>query len=783
MADPDPREPFGALLRRLRQEAGLTQEELAERAGLSVRGISDLERGVNRTARRTSARLYADALGLAGAERRRFLEAARGREQPPAATNALPIPPTPLIGRQTEVATVLATLTQPGARLVTLTGPGGTGKTRLALEVAHRAVERFPAGVYFVELAPLAEAARVTDALAQTLGIGERPGQSVTETIISFLSERRRLLVMDNFEHLLAAAALVASLIARCPGLTVLVTSRTPLHLRGEQVLAIAPLPLPEIDVATSPIVPAAVRENEAVTLFVQRARAVRAEFALSRENAAEVVAICRRLDGLPLAIELVAARTSLLSPAAIVRRLSNRLDLLTGGARDRPRRHQTLRNAIDWSYQLLSEEERTLFRTLGVFAGGATLDAIAAVYLPPVDASSAVIDQAATLVEWGLLRQETQADGEPRLRMLETIREYAVDRLAEHGEEETARRAHARYFLALAERAEPELVGAAQATWLAVLDSEQDNLRGALTWAIGAREAATSVRLAGALWWFWETRGYFAEGQSWLERALAVADDVDTRLGARVLFGIGALAYRRGDLDDCEARLTEALAVYRATGDASGAAWCLAFLGLAALVRGQAGRAEAFHEEALHAAREAGDRLNEAGTLSNLGEVAHVRGERERAAALYEESLQAARSLPNHLIAARSLTNLAVIALESGRPERAAALHRAALQAYLVVGDRRGIASSLEGLAATAATKRAVVAARIYGAAAALRRAIGSSVPAIERECHERGIAQARARLGEAAFHRAWSEGYASDLDDMVAEALELGDGLEATG
>ncbi len=764
---------FGALLRLLRQEAGLSQEALAERAGLSTRGLSDLERGVSRSARPGSTVLLADALALHGPERERFIQAAAGQAiSPSIVPGSLPMPATPLIGRAVEAATAESLLSGTDARLVTVSGVGGIGKTRLALEVAARVADRYPDGVWFVDLAPLANAEQVIGAIARTLALGEGSGRSFADAVTAFLGRKRALLVLDNFEHLLAAATDVTTLLERCPAATILVTSRVPLHRSGERVLELPPLRVPRPDDFASF---ENLQANEAVTLFVERAQAVRVDFALSPDNARAVAEICQRLDGLPLAIELAAARTLLLSPASIVSWLGNRLALLTSGARDLPKRHQTLRNAIDWSYQLLDEAQRAHLRALGVFAGGATLDAALAVCGGRGDASEGTSALAA-LADWGLVWHEARPNGDARLRMLETIREFALARLGEAGEEPRVRSAHAAYYLELAEKIEPELSGADQAVWLERLDAELDNMRGALTWAVNEGQGVLAMRLAGALWWFWETRGLYAEGQAWLERALAADGRGDLRWRARALFAAGALDYRRRELEGSERRLTEALALFQALDDPYGAALALAFLGLGALVRGDLERAGALHEAALIDARRTGNQVIVAGALSNLGEVAHARGDLARAETLYEESLAVARSVANLLVAARSLTNLGVVAWESGQPRRAAALHRDGLRAYLAVGDRRGIASSLEGVAAVeAAVGQAEAAARFFGAAAALREIVGSPVPVVEQGAYNRGIVAARAQLGEAAVQAAWAAGSSMPLDEAVAEALEL--------
>src|SRR5215204_262131 len=580
---------FGDLLRRYRVAAGLTQEALAERAGVSTRGVSDLERGAHGLPRKDTLQLLLDALDLAVADRATLVAAARrpvttrvpreSDDRPP----GLPVPLTPLIGRDQEIEAVAALLTQLTVRLLTLTGPGGTGKTRLALAVAERLAPAFPDGVVFVSLAPVADPALVAPAIAERLGVRERAEQTLREALVTHLAGKRLLLVLDNFEHVLPAAPLVAELLGTCPALRVLSTSRAALHLSGEHLYSVPPLALP--DARRLPPLEE-LGQTAAVRLFVDRARAVKSDFTLSEANTPAVVEIVHRLDGLPLALELVAARARALSPAALAVRLDRRLPLLTGGAQDLPDRQRTLRNTIAWSYDLLRPNEQTLFRRLGVFAGGCTLEAAEAV--ADLDKPFDVLEGMTALLNTSLLQSEEQA-AEPRYTMLATIREFAQERLIESGEESATRDRHARFFRDLAERAGPEIVETADPAWLDVLDREHDNLRAALAWSRDTDDHDTLLRLAGDLAMFWYYRGYLGEGQRWLDQALETpADAHAARPRAWALTNSGMFANVGGETDRAIALLTESLPWWEQTDDGWGRAFAGSQLGGAHVSQGR---------------------------------------------------------------------------------------------------------------------------------------------------------------------------------------------------
>jgi predicted ATPase/DNA-binding XRE family transcriptional regulator len=811
---------FGEQLRRYREAAGLTQEALAEQAGLTVSAVSALERGVRRRPYPHTVRLLAAALGLSAEERVAFVAAVprpgivssvengTPRTAPP---SNLPGQLTTLIGRDREEAAIAELLARPEVRLLTLTGPAGVGKTRLALQLGAVVGGRFSDGAWFVPLATLAYPDLVLPTIARTMGLRETGGRGLLEGLRSALKDRRMLLILDNFEHLASAAPGVADLLAGCPQLKVLATSRAALQVRGEWEFPVPPLATPGTAYTSS----ADLLRYPAVRLFVERARAVRPSFGLSPMNAPAVARICARLDGLPLALELAAARVRLLPTGTMLARLEDRLGLLTGGPRDLPVRQQTLRGSIAWSYDLLTEGERALFRRLAVFIGGCELEAAEAICREDGCPATDLLDGLESLVRNSLLRQEEQAGGEPRLAMLETTREYALERLEASGEAAAIRAGHARYYLRFAEAADLELHGPRQLAWLNRLEREHDNLRAALGWAGRSGEAEGGLRLAGALSWFWLIRGYWSEGRGWVEGALASAERAGrTEARAKALLGAGELAWQQGDYVASRRRLDESLAICRQLRDRRGAAHALVFLAMVSWRQGDYaatrsrlersaelshaagdtwGLALALHdlgqlalEQGDHAAagsrleesvalfREVGDEWGLALALNSLGDVARCRGDYDGEAALYEESLARFRKLGDKQNMASLLHNLGYAAHHWGDGRRAAARFTESLGLFRELDDRQGIAECLAGLAGVAAAAgQPERAARLFGATEARLEAIGARISPSNRSDYGRNVAAVRRDLGDEAFAAAWARGRAMTTEQAVACAI----------
>jgi predicted ATPase/class 3 adenylate cyclase len=729
--------------------------------------------------------------------------------------NNLPLQPTPLIGREKEVAEVCDLLGAEATRLLTLTGPGGIGKTRLALQAAADLLDEFPDGTYFVQLATLTEAELFISAVAETLGVREIGEQPLDESLKDYLHERRLLLLLDNFEQVLGAAPTVTELLTAAPGLKVLATSRAPLGLYGEHEFPVPPLTLPDLKLQP-PL--ERLTQYEAVGLFVERARAVKPDFKVTNESAPAVAEICVRLDGLPLAIELAAARIKMLPPKAMLQRLSSRLKLLTGGARDLPERQRTLRATIEWSFALLNEGEQVLFGRLAVFSGGRTLEAIEAICDAEGDLPMEAFEGVSSLLDKSLLRQEEGPNGEPRFVMLETVHEFAREKLKESAEAEEINRAHAQYFLTLAEEANPELKGANQLEWLERLEAEHDNMRAALTWALKRKEVEVALRLGGALWWFWSMRGYHSEGRRWLEEALAMDGRVSPEVRAMALAGVGELAFDQGDLDRAqeacqeglelleheegrearEAKLNllvwlgfvawvreeyerakqlfeEGLALSRERSDTWWLATFLLYVAIVPHYLGDYERATELTEESMDLFREQGDKHSLAYCLNNLAMMVYSQGDLGRAAQLTEEAVALFRELGARGDVALGLYNLGWIALLQDDLGRAADIYKESLTLAWDTGMNHIVQGDLEGFACLAAVRGETErAARLWGAVQALHETKG--IPRDTDFLAEAGarISAVRSGMGEEAWEEAWRKGRAMTLDEAVSYALE---------
>jgi predicted ATPase/Tfp pilus assembly protein PilF len=644
----------------------------------------------------------------------------------------LPSPPTPLVGRERELVELQRLLA--GTRVLTLTGPGGTGKTRLALALAKARSSAYRDGVVFVGLAPLSDPALVPSAIASALEVREGAGRSVSESLMEYLADKAILLVLDNFEHLAPAASSISDLLSACPELSVLVTSRASLHLRGEQEFSCPPLTTPELgDHSTEQLM-----ATESVRLFCARAQQVDPQFRLTADNADAVATICRALDGLPLALELAAPRLKILSTGELIKRLERRLPLLTEGAADAPARHKTLTTTIAWSYDLLSDPERALFRRFSVFAGGATFNAVHEVCNG--DLKDDLLSLIGSLVDKSLLRARTE-HGEPRFRVLQVLREFGVDQLAASGEQDEFRRRHAEYFTKVLEVAEPELLQANQAMWLERLDAESDNVRSALAYALEKRSTALGIRLASASRRFWEFRGRLAEGRAWLEQVLTMTPSASAELDAKVLNAAGSLAWHQGDYDAAEPWFGAALDLRRKQGDLKAIAGSLSNLGIIAWERGDYDRARGLLEESLLVHREAGNKWGMAASLGNLGDLAQYQLDLERSSALFNEALVLFRELEDLRSVAMALQNAGITAIHLGDLEAAERTLREGLALSEQVGDAGGIAGAEMNLGQVATRRGDYTRARTLLARAAGRfLAVGELI----------SVAQCAERMGE---------------------------------
>jgi predicted ATPase/class 3 adenylate cyclase len=722
--------------------------------------------------------------------------------------------PSSFVGRRRELAEVTALLQRDDVRLLTLTGPGGVGKTRLGLQAAAGLVEQFADGVFVVELAPLTSGQQVPAAIAGALGLRESPGQPLEQTLIDHLHGRRLLLVLDNVEHLSEVALLVSRLLEASPGLKLLATSRSPLRLRAEREFPVAPLTLPDPLGAANATALAA---SEAIQLFLDRATRVRPAFVLTDKTGPVIAEIVRRLDGLPLAIELAAARMRLLTPESLRERLSQRLDLLSGGPRDAPARQQTLRNTIAWSHDLLAPDAQLVFRRLAVFVGGFSLEAaeyvggtkgeeggrfahggpgtrgagggeeedderIPRAPLPPQAAPGrppqrsaplSPLDLISSLVDESLVRQLDGAGAEPRYDMLETIRTYALERLQAAGEDQATRQRHAEYFLALAERAAPALQGPGHAAWLDRLEAENDNLRAALDWTL-THDPGQGMALGANVWRFWLSRGHLTEGRGWLERLLAHGDEGPPAARVRVLYAVAGFARTQGDYERSRAYGEEGLTLAREQADRLGTGMMLLGLGSLAGQEGDPAQARVYFEEALALFEAEGDLFWAALGEDCLAVVALDEGDNVEGERLLRRALEHFRAIGYVPGVSIVLEHLADVARTQGDLRGAAAAWRESLALYWQHQDRVSIIWCLEGLAVLASELgEAERAARLFGAAVALRETLRIPRTAVAEAEYEAGSEMVRAMLGEEAFARALSAGRALPLAQIVEEAL----------
>jgi non-specific serine/threonine protein kinase len=708
----------------------------------------------------------------------------------------LPARLTSLVGRVREITELGDLLREPEVRLLTLTGSGGSGKTRLALAVAGQMLDAFEDGVFFADLAPISDAVLVPSTIASALslqgagstgaaddtrGYAARPRPGAEPEQLTLLAEvlrdRRLLIVLDNFEHVQEAAPQVDTLLQACPGLKFLVTSRSALRLEGEREFPVPLLTLPDPDHLPSA---SELAQYEAVELFVQRARAVAPHFTLTDANASAVAEICIRLDGLPLAIELAAARVRLLPPQALLGRLGNRLALLTGGPRNLPTRQQTLRATLDWSYGLLTPEEQRLFAQLSALVGAWTLEAAEAV-VGSEGTIPDILEGLASLIDKSLLLQEETAEGEGRFRMLETIRDYASERLEASGEAATTKRRHVAYFLALAEEAAPHLHGPQQAEWLVRLEREHDNLRLALIWALESGDAPTAVRLGAALWRFWWILGHLGEGQRWLAGVLKSSKALSASVRIRALSGAWGIVSHALPTDpdsyaQANAFFSDSLDLCRELGDALGVALSLGNLGQVAAGHGDVERGVPLLEESLLLLRELGDRERIASALSNLGAAALQAGDTARGEEALQESLAIRRELNDRPAVAASLTALARAAAHQGDHRAANSLLAEALTISRELGANPIVAEAIDELARLAlASQKAEQAARLFGAAASFRKATGAVLSSTAEAALEHDAAAARATLGEEQYAAAWAAGGMLSREAVVAQAVAV--------
>jgi predicted ATPase/class 3 adenylate cyclase len=719
--------------------------------------------------------------------------------------NNLPAQTTQFIGRDEEMAEILAIFNDHNVRLITLTGPGGTGKTRLSQEAAAEMLDDYPDGIYFIPLAPISDPDLVPSTIARTIGVREGGGLPPLDNLKSYLKDQQMLLILDNFEQVMDATLVASELLIAAPSLKLIVTSRIPLRVRGEQEYPVSPLDVPSAEMEIEDV-----SEIECVQLFVALAQAANPRFELNEQNAPAVAEICRQLDGLPLAIEIAAARSRMLSPQAMLKRLDESLKLLTGGPKDLPARQQTLRGAIDWSYDLLEAAERTLFARLGVFVGGFTFEAVEAVCNPQDELD--VLGGVETLLDNSLVRVASSNDEEPRFELLQTIREYALEKLRDTGELEAVRQHHAVYFNQKSDEIMWQLYSTNSVEYLKVLETEQDNFRAALTWSLESPERiGVGIQIAYRIFWFWYRYGHFHEGRDWCERLLSRTGDMGRHpLRAMVLATVGMMAMWEGDLNEAVEHSLESLEIWRVLEEPEGMGFSLLTLGVVLLNQGQDDRARPYLEESIEVfgeigatwiqgtslvhlanvalgqgdiesaldylemgekiARQVGDPWQIAFAINNRGEVARVLGEYDKAHRYYIETEQFYQQADAIGDQARLVHTLAYIAQHEGDLEIAEAKFRESLESFLKLGNKRGITECLAGLGGLAAERGEFeMAVPLLSASETLLKSFGAAWWPADRVEFERNLEIARSALEPRDFEDLWSQGEKLSLEEAV--------------
>ncbi|MEO6349295.1 MAG: helix-turn-helix domain-containing protein [Candidatus Limnocylindrales bacterium] len=772
---------FGATIRKMRVAAGLTQAELAEQAGISERTVSDIERGLRAAVYPATARQLAASLGVGSCDLPAFLLEASGRtsqasdprHEGAGAQGArgarVPSPLTMLLGRDSEVADIVAMVSDPAGRLTVLVGPGGIGKTRLATEVASRVEDAFPGGVYFVGLSAVDGAGMVLAVVASAVGLVSEP-DSLIESLAQRLGWQRSLLVLDTFEHLLEAGPAIGALLEACPNLAALVTSRAPLHVRGERQVHVRPLAT-QVEAGTSSRAPA-------VELFIERATAAEPSFSIAPDSIEIIAAICSRLDGLPLAIELAAARVPHMPLTKLLTELHHRLDSLIDGARDLPARQRTMRATMDWSYALLGTAEMRLFRALAAFRGGFGTDAAAAMIGSAERRDEGgVLSPLGTLLDASLVMFAREASDEGRYVMLDVTHDYAVERSVAAREFDGLRRRHADFFLTLAERAEPELRGARQRDWFARLYADEGNFRAAMTWALEVGDFDVGLRLGGALWMFWRWAGMFLEGQAWLDAAVAggTASDVAVRLQG--LWGAGWLAFHQGDYRRTGELGARMLSELGDGGDAVQRRNALTLVGNAALAEGRVGDAVHALSEAVAIIESSDGTWHHATSLLNLGTAQMHAGHAAAARDLFEGAQAIYEALGDRHFFARTLIQIGYAELQTSRPETAESAIARAMAIVAEIGEISGIAEGLEAVATMRSQSQPRSTVLLAAAAARVRERISMRQHPADAVIIRLYLDRARDQMTADTFAETWQEGRGFTLSEALAEAKVIGE------